>query len=109
MVEEAKRSHPYLLHNAAYRISDTYVADHPSLARWDQPLAAAPAGTAVHIIGEGAPTLADLRTVIRDHCAVNSFGTAHSGDLVVAVSEMVTNALIHGGGTATVRLWTDDR
>lgn len=36
-------------------------------------------------------------------------GARRSGDLVLAVNELLTNSVRHGGGSGILRLWLDDR
>lgn len=55
------------------------------------------------------PDLPQLRSAVRT-CATG-FGIApdRADDLVLAANEIVSNSLRHGGGAATVALWTDGK
>ena len=37
------------------------------------------------------------------------FSTARTGDLVLAVNEVATNSIRHGGGGGVLRVWQSDR
>nr|AGS49715.1 serine phosphatase RsbU [uncultured bacterium esnapd14] len=108
VINEAKRSHPYLTHHGRYTTSDIYVAQHPSPARWDQPLPPAPRGTPAHTVGKDGHTLAELRGVIRRHASQAGLDDLTTGRLLTAACEVATNALTHGGGTAVLQLWQDN-
>src|SRR5215212_12028195 len=83
VIAEAERSHPYVggAPSGAYR-------GHEAVPHFAQPLAQPPAGT---------PDAAEAAGL--------SGQPVH--DLVLAVHEIATNSVRHGGGTGTLRMWQD--
>jgi anti-sigma regulatory factor (Ser/Thr protein kinase) len=55
-------------------------------------------------------TARELRDVRQRVCgyAENSLGRARTDDLVLAVNELATNSVRHGGGEGTLRMWTHE-
>lgn len=105
VIDEAKRSHPILAAGGHYTSSDSYLADHPSPARWNQPLPRPPHDAHTHNVGQGGHTVAEVRALVRHYSGLDGL---QLGKLLTAVSEIVTNALVHGGGSAVVKLWHDN-
>ncbi len=54
-----------------------------------------------------ARELRDVRQVVSSF-AEDSLGKARTDDLVLAVNELATNSVRHGGGTGTLRMWTHE-
>ncbi|WP_117210738.1 sensor histidine kinase [Allorhizocola rhizosphaerae] len=107
VIAEAQRSHPVLVRHGSRSSSGAYLHEHPAPARWDQPLPPPPPGASRYTAGPGWETLAAIRQAARTH-AVRAGLPADSADsFTVAVSEIASNALTHGGQTATVHLWVD--
>jgi anti-sigma regulatory factor (Ser/Thr protein kinase) len=54
-------------------------------------------------------TAQELRNVRRfvSSYAESSLGKARTEDLVLAVNELATNSVRHGGGVGTLRIWTE--
>jgi len=52
--------------------------------------------------------LMELRTLVRTRAEQLRVHPDRADDLVLAVNEVVTNSLRHGGGTADVAVWADD-
>jgi anti-sigma regulatory factor (Ser/Thr protein kinase) len=103
IIEEARRSHPHLLVDGRHEESPVF-SPEVSTAHLDDPLPPAPVAGAVSF-GSG-----DVR-LVRDHVAahvVSSGMSAERGfDLLVAVTEIATNSLLHGGGRGDLRVWHD--
>jgi anti-sigma regulatory factor (Ser/Thr protein kinase) len=55
-------------------------------------------------------TARELRSVRRlvSSYAESSLGKARTDDLVLAVNELATNSVRHGGGEGTLRMWTQE-
>jgi anti-sigma regulatory factor (Ser/Thr protein kinase) len=49
-----------------------------------------------------------LRRVVRQTAAELLMDTERSEDLALAVNELATNSICHGGGEGTLRLWRDE-
>jgi anti-sigma regulatory factor (Ser/Thr protein kinase) len=105
VIEEARRSHPFLTQDgvrwesADYRGLDVEAA--PFQARLPEPIGEPPE------LAFGAGSLTALRELVSCHAAAAGLGAARTADLVLAVDEVVTNSLRHGGGRGTLRVWRD--
>jgi anti-sigma regulatory factor (Ser/Thr protein kinase) len=105
VLEEAHRSHPCIVEGSSERLSDGYCGLHDVAAPFDAPLT------------EPARVLEDLaidrasvrmaRAVVTSLAAEAGVVTAKLEDLLVAVSEIVTNSILHGGGVARMRMWCE--
>ncbi|WP_211212689.1 ATP-binding protein [Nonomuraea coxensis] len=47
-----------------------------------------------------------LRRTVAEHAAREGLAGARLEDFVLAVNEVTTNAVVHGGGRGTLRLWS---
>jgi anti-sigma regulatory factor (Ser/Thr protein kinase) len=104
VVADARRTHPYLLAASEVSSSDRYV-DAPRLF----PLL--PATVAVPAATPDVDQLVDRRlgSARRAFAAVAAavgFDAESTGDLTLAVNEVLTNAVTHGGGAARLRVWS---
>lgn len=103
VVEDARRTHPYLRTTVATRPSESYI-DPEALFRLLPSTAPIPATAPdVDLVVE-----ADPRPARRAFAAAAS-GMGLAGgrvhELMLAVNEVLTNALVHGGGSARLRVW----
>lgn len=106
VLDEARRNHPLLIEHGTHRPSDV-CRDLEEIARpFDSPLPSPPADAASFELHEGM--LAALRRFVSD-------GAEHRGlagrtsSFALAVHELATNSLRHGGGGAHVLLWSTAR
>jgi len=105
VVAEAFRSHPFIVNGGDRRPSPLYRHPDPAvLFGSDLP---GPGGGAVSA-AFGHHDLAALRRFVAERAALALFHTAQIEEIVVAVNEVATNAVEHGGGSGIVRLWTHD-
>lgn len=107
VLDEARRNHPTLLQGAQRRDSTTYrgLAAVAQTALDGGPLpepAAPPAEIAIEPDGLGA-----VRRFAADYATAQGFGRQRVQDVVLAVSELATNTLVHGGGHGVLRIWRD--
>ncbi|MFG1701912.1 ATP-binding protein [Nonomuraea sp. M3C6] len=49
-----------------------------------------------------------LRRAVAEHAAYEGLTGRHLEDFVLAVNEITTNAVVHGGGHGRLRLWSHD-
>ncbi len=104
VVEDARRTHPYLLATTEARRSDRYL-DAPTLFSLLPPTVAVPAGRPdVDLLVDGR--LGSARRAFAAVAAEAGFDAESTGDLTLAVNELLTNAVTHGGGAARLRVWT---
>jgi len=54
-----------------------------------------------------ARELRDVRRLVSGYAEL-SLGKARADDLVLAVNELATNSVRHGGGEGTLRMWTQE-
>ena len=97
VIEAARHSHRFVAggHSALYR-GDGWTG--PGEERLPEP----PAGALPLAFGHGP--LDGVRQFVVDHVG-HTLGAAELSDLLVAVTEVAGNSLMHGGGAGTVRVW----
>jgi anti-sigma regulatory factor (Ser/Thr protein kinase) len=105
VVEEARRSHPVIVHGDADDVSASYVEadDGPSLA--DAQLPEPTAVAAAFTLRPGR--LAELRTFVARQATAAGLTSRRVDDLVLAANEIACNSLLYAGGGADVRIWRD--
>jgi anti-sigma regulatory factor (Ser/Thr protein kinase) len=105
IVDEAGRNHPTVVRGAARGSSPSFRGLEGAPATLDAPLPP-PAGRPLEAkFGPGS--LSVLRDLVADEAAAAGFGRRGVQDAVLAVSELATNTLLHGGGRGVLRLWRD--
>lgn len=106
VLEEAHRSHPRVVQGDLERTSGTYRDLHQVAAPFDWPL---PEPSRVVEELEVEPgSLSEVRRVVGRRAAEAGLGEAKIQDLVVAINEVATNTVVHGGGRGMLRLWRQD-
>ncbi len=98
----AERTHPHVVDDGVQRRSTAYAGPIPATVD-DRPLSAPPA--AATVLPFGAGDLARVRAAVGRHAARAGLDAAAAERLVVAVNEVATNSLRHGGGAGVLRLW----
>ena len=106
VVEEAHRSHPFVMDRDSQRDSDRYRGLDAVAAPFNEPLSPAPTG-AVEMTFDAAQ-LAAVRRCVAGQAASSGLGQAQTDDLVVAANEIASNSLRYGGGGGTLRVWERD-
>lgn len=106
VVAEACRTHPHVREGDAVRTSDAYVGSAVIAAPFDGPLdpAAAPAPVCTFDAG----TLGALRAWVGRAAVAAGLVATRREDLVLAVDELASNSVRHGGGRGTLRTWRED-
>ena len=105
MLEEAQRSHPFLAGDAGSHQSAVYRAPELAPGPFDGELpepSRRPAELAFR-----DDDLRVVRSFVRDRAEVAGLEAGRSADLVLAVSELTTNTVVHAGGRGTVRVWQE--
>jgi anti-sigma regulatory factor (Ser/Thr protein kinase) len=103
VLEEAHRSHPSIVEAARERESGIYRDLDEVAAPFDWPLPE-PTHVLVQLAVEPG-NLARARRAVVTFATEAGLGRAKVEDLVLAVNEVATNALVHGGGWGRLRLW----
>lgn len=102
VLADAERTHPSLIRGGKVVASEAYSGPEiPSGC--DEPLPSPP--PTARFLTFGIDNLARLRTLTDDAASAAGLGEARRKDLVLAVNELSTNAIRHGDGTGTFRLW----
>lgn len=103
VIDEAVRSHPFVLEDGASRTSASFAEGNP--AAFDEPLP-----EPAHVSGQldfGFGPLDGVRRFVAHHALALGLGGQPLSDLLVAVNELATNSLCHGGGSGRIRVWQE--
>jgi len=106
VIEEARRSHPYVAHGERSERSGTYLG----LEAFSSPFAAPlpePAGVVRQLHFEGG-TLGALRHFVAAQAEVAGLGRSKTVDVVLSLNEIASNSIAHGGGRGLLRSWQSD-
>ncbi|MCA2213396.1 anti-sigma factor RsbA family regulatory protein [Jidongwangia harbinensis] len=103
LIDAARRTH-HLLHDDGWHISDDYVPPDLLLADLAEPLYPADGPPTVEVaVGD---TVADLRAWLRDRATAEGWLPPERVEiLLLALSELATNGIRHGGRQRNVRVW----
>jgi anti-sigma regulatory factor (Ser/Thr protein kinase) len=104
---DAERTHPIVVDAHERRPSTEYTSPYKIYAERNRPL---PDRMVVdEAIVFDAPMLSHVRSVAVQHAVDSGLNKARRNDVGLAVSEICSNAITHGGpGVATIRMWSDD-
>jgi anti-sigma regulatory factor (Ser/Thr protein kinase) len=100
VIAEAERSHPFV----AGAPSDAYRGDHV-VPQFAEPLSEPPESVVEHEITRDS--LAALRAHTATEAERAGLSPRRSRDLILAVHEIATNSLRHGGGRGVLRMWPE--
>jgi anti-sigma regulatory factor (Ser/Thr protein kinase) len=99
---DAERTHPHLIHSGSELRSPAYTG--PAVpAECDQPLSAPPRLAAR--LTFGLEDLFKIRVLVSERGRAAGLDADRTADLVLAANELATNAIRHGGGGGTLRIW----
>jgi anti-sigma regulatory factor (Ser/Thr protein kinase) len=108
-IAEARRTHPYVREcgviagaSASFPGADAFAGP------FDAPLPAPPPEMAPPL-AFGRETLREVRRLVRAHGAAARLPDVRVSDLVLAVDEVATNSVRHGGGGGELRVWQEPR
>jgi anti-sigma regulatory factor (Ser/Thr protein kinase) len=105
VLDEARRTHPFVLEDGVHRPSDAYHGLEAIAAPFADPLPEPP-GPTTEVTFQTGP-LEALRWFVARAAAEAGFGETRTADLVLAVHELATNSLRHGGGRGMLRVWRE--
>jgi anti-sigma regulatory factor (Ser/Thr protein kinase) len=103
VVEKAHHSHPVLVSGGAGRTSASYV--ETVAAPFAEPLPEPPDTT--YAVAFDTDTLVAVRELVAARATAAGLSELRTGDLVLAVNEVATNSVIHGGGQGVLRIWCE--
>jgi anti-sigma regulatory factor (Ser/Thr protein kinase) len=105
VIDEARRNHPLLLEDGRHQPSPDARARDMATAYLAEPLPDPPAEH--NRLDFGPRDLRHVREAVADHAARAGMTRARGFDLTVAVSEIATNSIRHGGGHGELQAWLD--
>jgi anti-sigma regulatory factor (Ser/Thr protein kinase) len=105
VIEEAHRSHPYVAYDHMYVASGLYPEVVTALAPFTAPLPE-PLALRATLVFNGMG-LRPVRRLVSTEAARAGFTSQPINDLVLAVDEIASNSIQHGGGSGTLRIWRD--
>ena len=104
ILADAEKTHPVVIDASGHRPSDHFHPARVVVAAHSLPLAT-PADAASTLVGAGA--MAAVRTFAREQATKFGLALDRVDDFALAVTELATNSVRHGGGESTVRVWTE--
>jgi anti-sigma regulatory factor (Ser/Thr protein kinase) len=105
VLDDAVATHPVLIDAAGQRPSDGYAPERV-VAAYNQPLPEPRTAVSVSFDRTSFTVVRRLATEFAERAGLPA---GRVGDLAVAVNELATNSVRHGGGAGRLRLWTDHR
>lgn len=106
VIAEARRNHPFVVDGGSRRPSASYRGLADVSEPFDLPLLD-PAVAPEELSFGDQDGLGMVRTVISEAAEASGMGRARTDDLILAVNEVATNSLRHGGGRGLLRVWRD--
>jgi anti-sigma regulatory factor (Ser/Thr protein kinase) len=104
VLREAERSHPVLWRDGRHVQSTVYTGLSSMAQPFDRPLPEPDARPEEMRFGER--DLAAVRRFAARHAATVGLEGQRAADLVLAVNELASNSLRHGGGAGLLRVWS---
>jgi anti-sigma regulatory factor (Ser/Thr protein kinase) len=108
-VEEARRTHPFVLQHGSRAVSSLYAAVDVRERRFRAALPE-PTSRVIELPIVGAQLSRDLsgfRARVAEHGIACELTPFRVEDLVLVVDELIVNAVRHGGGDGYLRMWQD--
>ncbi len=104
---DATCTHPVLVDVDIRKSSSTYLDPDEIVAAYNRPLSE-PGPDSV-TLAFNATTLGTLRRFVAVHAGRTGLSRRRVSDLQLAVNELATNAIVHGGGQGELRMWPTAR
>lgn len=101
----ARRNHPYLVVNGHEHDNLDYCGLEEIAAPFADPLPPPSVQPEWKVFGVRA--LGELREFVTERAERFGLSEERVGDLVLALNEISTNSVVHGGGGGTLRVWPD--
>jgi anti-sigma regulatory factor (Ser/Thr protein kinase) len=106
VIDEARRAHPLVTDGHTAWRSECYGGLDRVSAAFADPLPDPPRRPQEFSFQTGM--LPDVRAFVYQHATNSGLSATRTAELVLAVNEVVTNSLRHGGGHGTLAAWRDD-
>jgi anti-sigma regulatory factor (Ser/Thr protein kinase) len=105
VLADAEATHPVVIDTTGHRNSPAYAPDRV-VATYNQPLPE-PAVPVEAVEAAAATDIPRARRLAGARAAGAGLPASRVADVELAVTELLTNSLDHGGGTGTLRIWLD--
>ncbi len=106
-IQAARRSHPFVAHEGGSQASDAYVRADMGPGPFDGNLP--PPGAPVAQLAFTGSQLAVLRALLSDWALGFQLDPERTQHLVLAVNELTSNSVRHGGGRGRLRMWKEEQ
>ncbi|MFD9702080.1 anti-sigma factor RsbA family regulatory protein [Lentzea sp. NPDC059081] len=104
VLADAEKTHPVVIDAGGHRPSDHFHPARVVVAAHSLPLVI-PVDAVGTSVGAGA--MAAVRAFAREQAVQLGLAPERLDDFALAVTELATNSVRHGGGESTVRVWTE--
>jgi anti-sigma regulatory factor (Ser/Thr protein kinase) len=105
VITEAQRSHHSIVEEELTRQSDAYLEPALATGPFEGELPP-PSRPPTEIVFE-SDGLRALRQAVAEEATAAGLGAGRASDLVLAVNEVATNSILHGGGAGRLQVWRD--
>jgi len=105
-IAEAQRTHPCVLDERGAHASPAFPGVEELAGPFDAPLASPP--PMAETVPFDLDALGAVRACVAGRAEAAGLAPERRDDLVLAVNEVTTNSVRHGGGRGTLRLWRED-
>jgi anti-sigma regulatory factor (Ser/Thr protein kinase) len=106
VIEEARRSHPFVAEDGGSRVSAAYA--HPDASPGPFGGTLLPPPTGAEELAFTGDAIGRLRQLLSEWASELELGYERTEHLVLAVTELASNSVHHGGGRGTLRMWRDE-
>ncbi|MCW2983613.1 MAG: regulator of sigma factor [Conexibacter sp.] len=103
VIDEARRTHPFVRDGRDAGASDRFAGVGELSLPCDRPLTPPPADAEQVVVDLGG--LEGLRHVVSGHALAAGLSGSRAAELALAVNELATNSVRHGGGHGTLLIW----
>lgn len=106
VIDDAHRTHPVIADATTRWESPAYGDPAAVAAEFNRPLPDPPPSAAtIAIVLDGLPA---VRGLVTEHAASAGLDSDRIADLAMAVNEIATNSVEHGGGKGRLAIWTEN-
>jgi anti-sigma regulatory factor (Ser/Thr protein kinase) len=103
VLADARCTHPYVIEEGTEAASAVYGADRIAASMFDEPLLAPPPGA--YEVAFDQDSLQAMRAFVGELAFDAGILGNRRDDLLLAVNELATNSVRHGGGEGVLRVW----
>jgi anti-sigma regulatory factor (Ser/Thr protein kinase) len=104
-IEDARATHPHVIDSTGRHPSEQYDPGR-ILTDYNRPLAPAPKRAIERVADQD--TLDNARWFVTSYGRSMGLSGAQLIDLEIVITELLTNSIMHGGGTGVFRIWTEE-